>query len=266
MDLKNLKTFLYTAELSSFTRAAELLGYSQPTVSFQIRQLEKELNAQLFERINHTVVLTARGREVMQYAQQIIKLSEELYQSLHTPEEITGLVRLATADSLCPLLLGTKFSAFRASYPGIHLKIITAGTEEMFRLLDHNEVDLVLTLDKHIYHAEYIIAHEEKIPMYFVAGAAHPLLSKETLSITDLLTHPFLLETGNADQICQLVTENLGISFLPEYTVRQALQKKQLQCLPVTDFTADIWKQLLYHRDKWLSPAMQVVIDYCRNL
>lgn len=292
MDLKNLKTFLYTAELSSFTRAAELLGYSQPTVSFQIRQLEKELNAQLFERINHTVVLTARGREVMQYAQQIIKLSEELYQSLHTPEEITGLVRLATADSLCPLLLGTKFSAFRASYPGIHLKIITAGTEEMFRLLDHNEVDLVLTLDKHIYHAEYIIAHEEKIPMYFVAGAAHPLLSEETLSITDLLTHPFLLtekgmsyrrildealasrsmeiipvlETGNADQICQLVTENLGISFLPEYTVRQALHKRQVQCLPVTDFTADIWKQLLYHRDKWLSPAMQVVIDYCRNL
>ncbi len=292
MDLKYLKTFLYTAELSSFTRAAELLGYSQPTVSFQIRQLEKELNAQLFERINHTVVLTDRGREVMQYAQQIIKLSEELNRSLHAPEEVNGIVRLATADSLCPLLLSTKFPSFRTSYPGIHLKIITAGTEEMFRLLDHNEVDLVLTLDKHIYHAEYIIAHEEKIPMYFVAGSSHPLLSEQRLSVTDLLSQPFLLtekgmsyrrildealasrsmeivpvlETGNADQICQLVAENLGISFLPEYTVRQELQRRRIQCLPVTDFTADVWKQLLYHRDKWLSPAMQVVIDYCKGL
>ena len=162
----------------------------------------------------------------------------------------------------------------------------------MFRLLDHNEVDLVLTLDKHIYHAEYVIAHEEKIPMYFVAGASHPLLSRKELSVTELLSQPFLLtekgmsyrrmldetlasrsmeivpvlETGNADQICQLVSENIGISFLPEYTVRRELRKGRIRCLPVTDFTADVWKQLLYHRDKWLSPTMQVVIDYCRSL
>ena len=61
MDLRNLNTFIQTAELNSFTRAAEKLGYSQPTISFQIKQLELVLGVQLFERIGHTVSLTQKG-------------------------------------------------------------------------------------------------------------------------------------------------------------------------------------------------------------
>lgn len=78
MDIKNLNTFIQVAELNNFTKAAEKLGYSQSTVSFQIRQLEEELNAQLFERINRTVLLTERGREVLKYAHQISKLAEDM--------------------------------------------------------------------------------------------------------------------------------------------------------------------------------------------
>lgn len=292
MDLKNLKTFMYVAELSSFTRAAEILGYSQPTISFQIRQLEKELDTQLFERINHTVVLTSKGREVMHYAQQLTKLAQELEQTLHAPAEITGLVRLATADSLCPTLLGDAFAEFRKNYPGISLKIITAGTEDMFRLLNHNEVDLVLTLDNHIYHAEYITAHEEKISAHFIAGSEHPLLHQGLLTIEDLLKEPFfltekgmsyrrildealaarsmeiipVLETGNAERICRLVENNLGLSFLPDYTSAKSVASGKIFHLQVSDISIDMWKQLLYHRDKWVSPAMQVVIKYCQSI
>ena len=62
MELKNIDTFIQVAELCSFTKAAEKLGYSQSTVSFQIKQLEASLNVQLFERINHTVTLTDKGK------------------------------------------------------------------------------------------------------------------------------------------------------------------------------------------------------------
>ena len=62
MDLKNLITFIQVAELSSFSHAGEKLGYSQPTISVQIKQLEKELGVPLFERIGHTVRLTDKGR------------------------------------------------------------------------------------------------------------------------------------------------------------------------------------------------------------
>ena len=70
MDTKNLTTFIYVAELRSFTKAADRLGFSQSTVSFQIKQMENELGCQLFERINHTVQLTEKGREVLEYAHQ----------------------------------------------------------------------------------------------------------------------------------------------------------------------------------------------------
>ena len=159
MDLKNLKTFLYAAELSSFTRAAERLGFSQPTVTFQIKQLERELDTHLFERVRHTVKLTEEGRAVLRYAYQIDKLTTELDTELRSEQGVpTGHVRLAMADSLCDRMDGA-FRDFWSRYPGIRLKITAAGTGEMFRLLNHNDVDLVLTLDGRIYDAEIGRAH-----------------------------------------------------------------------------------------------------------
>ena len=289
MDMRNLKTFLYTAELASFTRAAETLGYSQSTVSFQIKQLEKELNVRLFDRVNHTVTLTEKGRDVLLYANQITKLARELEHTLHAPKNVSGHIRLAMADSLCPTILDEGFSAFRKRYPGITMKITAAGTKEMFRLLNQNEADLVFTLDRHIYHAEYIIAQEEKMSTHFVAGPDCPLAQKQALTINELAEHSFVLtekgmsyrhlmddafaaqslevrpvlEIGNTELICNLVSQGVGISFLPDYATAEAVRTKRLVYLPVVDFEIDIWKQLLYRRDKWISPAMQLVIDYC---
>ena len=68
MDIKVLHIFIEVAELGSFTKAGDKLGYSQPTVSFQIKQLEKELGTSLFDRIGHTVSLTDAGRDALRYA------------------------------------------------------------------------------------------------------------------------------------------------------------------------------------------------------
>ena len=78
MDLRSLNTFIQVSELASFTKAAERLGYSQPTVSFQIRQLEEELGVRLFDRIGHTVSLTEEGREALNYAQSICRIANEM--------------------------------------------------------------------------------------------------------------------------------------------------------------------------------------------
>ena len=288
MDMKNLQTFLYVAELSSFTRAAEALSYSQSTVSFQVKQLERELHVHLFDRVNHTVILTEQGREVLHYAQRITNLGWELEHALQAENSVTGHVRLAMADSLCPSFLGEGFAAFRRQYPGITFKIIAAGTKEMFRLLNHNEADLVITLDNHIYHTEYVIAQEEKISTHFVACAGSSLAQRQAITVRELVSQPFLLtergmsyrrlldealaaqslevqpvlEIGNADLICGLVAQGVGISFLPDYATAEAVKAGKLVYLPVVDFEIDIWKQLLYHRDKWISPAMQKVMEY----
>ena len=94
VELRNLNTFIQVAELGSFTKAAEKLGYSQSTVSFQIKQLEDELNCLLFERINHTITLTERGQELVLYAHQISALTDEFKESLKEEKEFNGNITL----------------------------------------------------------------------------------------------------------------------------------------------------------------------------
>ena len=287
VDLKNLKTFLYAAELSSFTRAAERLGFSQPTVTFQIKQLERELDTHLFERVRHTVKLTEEGRAVLRYAYQIDKLTTELDTELRSEQGVpTGHVRLAMADSLCDRMDGA-FRDFWSRYPGIRLKITAAGTGEMFRLLNHNDVDLVLTLDGRIYDAEYTLIHEERAGTHFVAAADHPLAGRR-IGVRELMACPFLLtekgmsyrrlldeglaarsleiipalETGNVGLICRLAEQGAGCSFLPDYATEEAVAAGRLARLAVEDFEIDIWKQLFCHRDKWISRPIRAVMDY----
>ncbi len=295
MDIRSLKTFIYVAELGGFTKAANFLGYSQSTISFQIKQLEEELEEELggklFERINHTVALTDQGRAVLQYAHRIDRLTQEMGEAMREEKQVAGHIRLATADSLCHSLLGEKFLNFRKEYPEVTLKIITADTKEIARLLNHNEVDFVMTLDNHIYNAEYIIVKEEKIQTHFVAASHHPLAKDGSLQISDLLKHPFLLteqgmsyrrlmdeklaeesleirpvlESGDVRELCRLVEEGVGLSFLPDYVTEDAVRAGRMVYLPVENFEIAVWKQLLYHRDKWLFPAMRAAIEYCKE-
>ena len=286
MDIRNLTTFVQVAELGSFSRAAERLGYSQPTISVQIRQLEQELGFRLFDRIGHAVRITDRGRDALGYAQQVCHLCSRM-----ALEDLEGnrdtLIRMVTSDSLSVSLICEQYPKIRDMHPGIRLNLSTAGTDEMFRLLDHNEVDLVCTLDSHIYNTNYVIAGEEKIGVHFVVSSKNPLADKEILGREDLMLQNFLLtekgmsyrrlldewmakhsleirpalETGRADLICDLVERDVGISFLPDYVTEPYVKKGTIRRLDAEGFQPDLWKQLLYHREKWISSAIQDVID-----
>lgn len=286
MDIKNLNTFIHVAELGSFSKAGERLGYSQPTVSVQIKQLEQELGGKLFDRVGHLVRLTDKGRETLHYAQNIVRLCQQMRYEPEEAQDAYTCIRLATADSLCSPLMLQKFSLLRREYPNISLQLTTAGTGELFRLLDSNAVDLVCTLDNHIFNTNYVIAAEERVGVHFVVPAGHPLAGKAQLTKPDLLRQDFLLtergmsyrrlldewmaqdsyqiqpvlETGSADLICRLVEQGVGISFLPDYVTDGAVAAGRLVRLEARDFQPELWKQLLYHRDKWVSRPMEAVI------
>ena len=286
MDLRILNTFIQVAELGSFTRAAERLSFSQPTVSFQIKQLEEELGVQLFDRIGHTVTLTDGGRAALEYAQNILRTSDEMISEVSSQRQPEGLVRIAMADSLCaPLMLGC-LADMRREYPLVSLKVMTAGTAELFRLLDHNEVDLVCTLDSHIFGGSYVISDEEKVGVHFVCSAKSPLTTVGEVTLDRLMGEPFLLtekgmsyrrlldehlarlsleieptlELSSAHLLCQLVSEGEGVSFLPDYVTEDAVATGRLVRLSVKDVEVELWKQIIYRRDKWLSAPMRAVI------
>ena len=292
MDIKALHIFIEVAELGSFTKAGDKLGYSQPTVSFQIKQLEKELGTTLFDRIGHTVSLTDTGRDALRYAQHICHLSQEMLLDTAGNREPAGILRLGMPDSLCEPLIAGHFHAFRNHYPQISLQIFTGDTEHLLMFLDHNEADLILTMDDHLYNPNYVIVDEEPIDVHFVVSPENLLVQKDSVTIEELLQHPFLLtekgmsyrrlldewlarssmeiqpvlETGRADLICALAEENAGIGFLPDYVTADSVQKGKLVRLHVQDFRVVVWKQLLYRREKWVSLPMQAMIDHISRI
>lgn len=292
MDLRGLQIFIEVAELNSFTRAGERLGYSQPTVSFQIRQLEEELGVPLFDRIGRTVSLTDAGREALEYAQRIWNLSREMSLGTRQDTQISGLIRIGMADSLCYPLIARDFSRFRQQYPMLTLQILDAGTEELFRMLDHNEVDLICTMDSRVFDASYVTVAEEAIGTHFVVASGNELAGHGEVTLEKLMDYPFfltekgmsyrrlmderlaaaslevrpVLETARADLICELVAQDMGISFLPDYVTEDAVQAGRLSRLDVKDFQVTVWKQLLYRKDKWLSPLMKAMISYLSGI
>jgi DNA-binding transcriptional LysR family regulator len=292
MELRSLNTFIQVAESGSFSRAAEKLGYSQPTVSVQIKGLEEELGIRLFDRIGHTVRLTEQGRDVLTQAQQICHMCQELSQGTIPQKQVKSVIRLAMADSLASILLKKGFSEFRKTHPNISIRLTTAGTSTLLELLDHNEADIICTLDSHTYNTNYVIASEEKIGVHFVVSSQNPLSRANRLTKEDLLAQDFLLtekgmsyrrlldewlakdsieiqpilEYGSSDALCQLVEDGIGMSFLPDYVTESAVQRGTIVRLDVEGFAPELWKQILCHRDKWLSLPMESVIEYLSGI
>lgn len=290
MELKNLITFTHVAELGSFTKAAEQLGYSQSTISFQIRQLEEELGCLLFERINHTIALTERGRELLSYAHQVRALTDEFKESLSKDEDLSGHIHIVTPDSVCDDMINTNYMDFHNRYPNISLKFSTADTLAMFDKLDHNEADIIITLDSHSYNKDYVIAKEQPLSMHFVASSNSKFAGKQKLKIKDIINEPFVLtesgqgylrvlnkelakksleitpvlEIGRTDIITTIVSQSNMISYLPDFVTKALVEKGELCYLDVRDMNIEIWKQLIYHKNKWLSKPLKTLIAYIK--
>ena len=292
MQLRNLITFIHVAELGSFTKAAQQLGYSQSTISFQIKQLEEELDCLLFERINHTVTLTERGHELVSYAHRIRALTDEFKEKPNKEKQIAGHVHIVTPDSVCEEMVNAHYIDFHNRHPLISIRFTTADTNVMFDMLDHNEADLIITLDSHSYNKDYIIAREEQLPMHFVTNSNSKFAGRKGLSIQDIAREPFILteygqgyrrvfdrelakksidiipilEIGRTDIITSVLTKSDMISFLPDFVTKPLVDAGALCYLDICDIHIEIWKQLIYHKNKWISKSLKTVIDYIQAL
>ena len=291
MELRNLITFIHVAELGSFTKAAEQLDYSQSTVSFQIKQLEDELGCLLFERINHTITLTERGHELVSYAHKVRELTDEFKDNIEEEKECIGHIHIVTPDSVCDDMISRYYIDFHSKYPGISIKFTTADTSVMFDMIDRNEADLIITLDAHSYDKDYVIAKEQLHSMHFLANSATKFAKAKNLSIKDIVNEPFILteygqgyrkvfdkelakrsleispilEIGRTDMITSLLSKGDMISFLPDFVTKKPVEEGKLCYLDVSDMNIEIWKQLIYHKNKWMSKSLKTFIEYIKS-
>jgi LysR family cyn operon transcriptional activator len=180
MLLRHIRYFLAVAEHRNFTRAAEALHVSQPTLSQQIRQLEDTLRVQLLDRSGRTIQLTDAGAAYVQYARRALQDLEAGTRAIHDVQELSrGSLRLAMTPTFTAYLIGPLLEKFNRRYPNITLKILEMPQDRMETLLNEDALDVGIAFDDTSSpDIETQALFVETLAM--VVGKSHPHANKRT--------------------------------------------------------------------------------------
>ena len=236
-------------------------------------------------------ILTERGHELISYAHQICALEEEFKESIKEEQTCSGHIHVVTPDSVCEEMLNAHYLDFHRKYPDISIRFTTGDSGVMLDMLDHNEADAIITLDSHSYRKDYVIAKEAPLSMHFVANSKSKFAKKKGIKVEEIANEPFILteygqgyrrvfdkelakrslditpvlEIGRTDMITHLLTKSDMISYLPDFVTKEMVERGELCYLDVSDMNIDIWKQLIYHKNKWMSKSLKVFIEYIKT-
>lgn len=194
MLLRHIRYFLAVADHGNFTRAAEALHVSQPTLSQQIRQLEESLGVPLFDRSGRTVRLTDAGTAWQQHAQRALQEIAAGTRAIHDVQALTrGTLRLALTPTFTSWLLGPCIGLFNERYPGITLDIREMPQGQMEALLCADELDVGIAFDQ-VGAPEIDVEILLVEVLALVVGTAHPHANRqEPLPLQDFKNTPLVL-------------------------------------------------------------------------
>ncbi|MFI8852472.1 LysR family transcriptional regulator [Streptomyces sp. NPDC053499] len=147
MQLQQLRYFAAVADTRHFTRAAQREHVAQPSLSQQIRSLERELGAELFHRARGHISLTDAGEALLPLARRILADTETARREVQEVAQLRrGRVRLGATPSLCASLVPDVLRAFHERYPGVELVVHEDGSQDLVRVLAAGELDLALII------------------------------------------------------------------------------------------------------------------------
>ena len=151
MNTKNFVTFKTILEMGSFQKAADELGYTQSTVTFQIKQLEEELNLKLFEKIGRRMVLTQAGKDIMPYIDMILQGVEQIGNYGKSLSEISGSLKMAIPDSILIYNMQPFIQAFTHEAPNVQLIIHSIESGEINQAVVDGSADIGVNCEKDSY-------------------------------------------------------------------------------------------------------------------
>jgi DNA-binding transcriptional LysR family regulator len=243
VQLHQLAYFLAVAEARHFTRAAEAVHVAQPSLSKQIRILERELGTPLFSRARGNVMLTPAGETLLPLARRILADVESARVQV---QELVGLargrLRLGASPSLSTVLLPDALRRFNDAYPGIEIVVEESGSRDLVRLLAGGELDLALIiLPLHDRDPSLTTRPILREPLVLAVATDGPSVSTSSVRIRDLERYPlvmfregydlrdatlaacrrarieprFVVEGGEMDAVLSFVEAGLGVAVVP---------------------------------------------------
>ena len=197
MELRNIKSFIKVAEFENFSKAAEVLGYAQSTITLQIQQLEQELGVNLFDRIGKRVLLSEKGRAFLSYANDMVQLEAEAIETVSENTTPTGTLRIGTIESIASSFLPLLLEEYLKKCPQVHLDIIIGVTLELYDQLEKGNLDIIFLADRPAYHPTLKTVFSRPVAVPFIASAEHPLANQKNVPPERLTEETILLTEKN---------------------------------------------------------------------
>ena len=291
MEVRQLQIFRILAEELNFTRTAEKVHTVQSNVTAQIKALEEELGGPLFDRLGRRVTLTDAGRSFLPFADQALAAMEQGQRAVQSGAEPSGPLRVGVPESMLAYRLPPVLRIFHRRFPHVELIFRPQYDEVLPIMLETGKLDMAVCMIESSPNAAIKSIRLRSERVFLLAHPSHPLASRRTVKPADLAGQSLLLtETGcgyrlkldrqmalqnvrpghitefsSVEAIKQCVMAGMGLGLLPAIVVARELLQLQIKALHWAGPSMDIATYILWHKDKWISPAMAAFMDLVRE-
>lgn len=288
MNTDHVECFVFVALTGSFSKAANLLYLSQPTVSQRIKSLEADLNCKLFLRNGTSVALTEEGEAFLPFAKKMLQTlqdGQQAIQRLHG--ELEGDMSISSVFGAALYILPSLVEQFQAMYPKVKLTIFTGHSHQVLDMVLHHEVSfgIARAVNHPKIHRIQLLQDDMLLAVYpghsfqnrgqvtieevakeklilFNRGSLDWMLIHSAFSHFQLEKH-VVMEVDNIEVVKRMVKQKLGIAFLPRFSIQQDLETNELQEVTVTQLPElNRNFELIYLKDAPVNTLMKLFIDF----
>lgn len=286
MEFRQLKYFLEVAKFKSITKASESLHISQPALSKMIKNLEDELGMSLLIRTNKTSDLTDAGMIVMDYAQKMMVLGDEMSNTINDLTNLSrGQIHIGLPPIIGSLFFPKVMAKFHQQYPNVQINITEYGAARVVKSVEEGEIELgvaVLPIEEQNFNVYPIVTEEMKLLVHY----EHRLASRKSIHLKELKDEEFifyseefalhqimwgqfidqgfepkiLFKSSQWDFMSEIVAANLGVTALPESICNRVINK-DIRIIRI--YPAVHWKlAVITKKDRYISYAARTFIDF----
>ena len=287
MEIRHFVTFKKIIETGSFTQAAENLGYTQSTVTSHIQALEQQIGAPVFDRMGRKVILTDVGKKLLHYSQEILETYDKIENLAIEEKDVRGEIKIAAPESLTVYRLEPILREYRKKFPHVSISLSNATCGDNKRAILNGSADISFVmlpqlqdsdLNVHSMLDEHIVLvgspdcslnilderyENQKISECLIVNekeCSYRTVFEEYLREREIVPSQ-TMELWSIEAMKRCVMSGLGIAYLPLMTVNDEVKAGRLKIIPCVGDFKQIFSQVLYHKNKWVSPALSSFID-----